>query len=129
MANNATIHTGPSSSNDMVLILHAVFDELGVTLQRSCRSCLLLAFTLWRIHIHEGQTDVRLGHQQRIGAVHMHAPCRQVGAHNVHGFTHGVAGSAQRPTMVPFGILDAQMFHKAPHRQWRTPSMHRKTKT
>ena len=48
MTYHATVHAGPSSTNDMVLVLHSVFDELGISLQRDCRCSLLLVFAFRR---------------------------------------------------------------------------------
>ena len=126
MTYHATVHAGPSPANDMVLVLYPVFDEPGITLQRDCRCSLLLPFAFRRVHIHEGKTDIRLGHQQRVGAVHMHPLGRQVVTHHVHGFANGVTCGTQCPTVVACGIHYAQMSHKASHRQGWTPSVHGK---
>ena len=67
---------------------------------------LLFGFFFGFIHVHEWQSDIRLGHDERYCTVHLDAHFRQVFFQNVDCFAHVVASRAY-DVAVATGLIDA----------------------
>lgn len=72
-AEDAAVDARPTADGQALYVPLMLFDQLGNPLQ-VFRSLVLLGFLpLFLVHIHEGQADIRLRHEQREGGIELDA--------------------------------------------------------
>lgn len=91
-------------------------------------SLYLLLFAPGRVYIHEGQTHVRLWHDDRISTVKTDAFHAELLLQTVDGARHGVAGCAHRVAEMGATVYlyVHPLIYKLKHQLGRTPSVNGK---
>lgn len=124
---DAAVDAWPTADGQVLYMFLMLLNQLGNPLQ-VFRSLVLLGFLpLLIVHIHKGQADIRLRHQQRESGIERDAFFGQHVTEDVHGFAYRVTGSAERIDIVPGGI-DDELFHEVNDDARRTPAMDREAK-
>ncbi len=119
---HAAVDAWPTADGQTLYMFLMLFDLLGKGFQ-VFRSFVLLGFLpLLIVHIHEGQADIRLRHQQRESGIERDAFFGQHVTEDVHGLAYGVSGSAECIDIVPGGI-DDESLRKVNDDTRRTPSV------
>ena len=116
------VDAGPTASDEVACRL-AVCDLLDISFQFR-GSLFLLFFLLLRVvHVEEGQSEIRLWHDERERRVKLHAPGFQVVAQQVHRLANVVARRAQGVDIMAFGV-HVEVFDKLAHDHGWPPAMH-----
>ena len=107
----------------------AGFYFLGKYLQLLGSTIQFLLLFLGLVNVHEGQTYIRLGHNERIETLGSNAHRRsQVAVQNLHCLADVVACRHERIAKVSFGSIELQAAHKLPDDEWWTPAVNGKHK-
>ena len=119
---DAAVDAWPTADGQTLYMFLMLFDLLGKGFQ-VFRSFVLLGFLpLLIVHIHKGQADIRLRHQQRESGIERDAFFGQHVTEDVHGFAYRVTGSAERVDIMPGGI-DHKLLDKVNDDARRTPAV------
>lgn len=104
-------------------------DDVGCELAEAFGSLvLLLLFLGVGVYVHEGQTHIRLWHEEREGCIEADANLLQVFFQYLDGLADIVACRAKGIYIVPFG-LQTKSGDEFSDQHGRTPAMHRKAET
>ncbi len=68
-ADETAVYFWPSPYDKVFYASLALHDHIGKTFKVFCRLFFFLFFFVACVNIHEGQTDIRFGHDKREGAV------------------------------------------------------------
>lgn len=127
-AQQAGVQSGPLALGEhpRALVPFYIYKEL----LQSLGGCLFFhAFTLGRVNIHERQSDIRLGHDERPGGTEFQLMGLKVGSEQAHGLADIIAGSAERPDIRRLLKHKMGAVKPLPEQQRRPPSMHGETKS
>ena len=123
-----TVYSWPAPSVGLRPERSAMHDVIDHAVKPYLRCLNFLCLTFRRVHIHEGQTHIRFGHEQRRARIKVYASGLEVRSKDVERLTDGVARCAESINEMSMKIVNLQSADKLSNDKRRAPSMHRKTK-